>query len=38
MVHRELAPHRNRDGAGRDWFNVTVEDALLAIIALLPED
>jgi hypothetical protein len=38
MVHRELAPHRNQDGAGREWFNVTVEDALLAIIALLPED
>jgi hypothetical protein len=36
-VHEALAPHRNHDGVGREWFNVTVEDALLAIIALFPE-
>jgi hypothetical protein len=35
-VHEMLAPHRNQDGAGREWFNVTVEDAVLAILALLP--
>jgi hypothetical protein len=37
-VHDALAPHRNQVGVGREWFNVTVEDAVLAILAMLPED
>jgi hypothetical protein len=37
-VHDALAPDRNRDGAGREWFNVTVEDAVLTILASLSHD
>jgi hypothetical protein len=33
-----LASRRNQDGECRDWYNLTVEDALLSIVAFLHVD
>jgi hypothetical protein len=35
QVHEALAAHRNEEGAGREWFNVSAAQALAAITALL---
>jgi hypothetical protein len=37
-LHRELAPHRNMDGVGHDWFNISVGYALHRIAELVHMD
>jgi hypothetical protein len=35
QVHEALAAHRNEEGAGREWFNLSAAQAIAAITALL---
>jgi hypothetical protein len=35
QVHEALAAHRNEEGAGSEWFNVSAAQAIAAITALL---
>jgi hypothetical protein len=35
QVHEALAAHRNEEGAGREWFNLSAAEAIAAITALL---
>jgi hypothetical protein len=35
QVHEALAAHKNEEGAGREWFNVSAAQAIAAITALL---